>query len=477
MTDVPTKDDVPAVPLVLDVDGTLLRTDLLYETFWAALRNTFLATLRILLTFWTRPAQLKHELHGLAALRLDLLPVRAEILDMAEAARSQGREVRLASGSDRKMVEALARQLNLPGVHFGSDPDCNLTGAAKAARLVETFGEGGFDYAGNARADLPCWEKARRVIVVSPNPVLSRQLGALEKPVEVVPDGTGWRDVLHELRPHQWVKNLLLFLPMLAAHLFEFDRFLVVLVAAIAFSLGASSLYVVNDMLDLEADRMHPAKHLRPIASGRFPIHLAMIFSLGLAIAALGLSLLVGMSVFLITAAYLAGGLLYSLALKKSRWVDLVALTFLYLMRVVAGAAAAQIPLSPWLAGVVVAVVLALAMVKRITGLSRWHVLGHLPGRGYDGHDIPMLLRLAYVSSACALGLFLGYAFSPDAAALYSASSWLALGAIPMGLWLIRIIRLSRQGVEDYDPVVFITHDIPGLALVGTFLGLAFLAA
>ncbi|NNK78560.1 MAG: UbiA family prenyltransferase, partial [Litoreibacter sp.] len=369
MTNEQMKDEVPAVPLVLDVDGTLLRTDMLYETFWAALRCNLVATLWILFTLWSHPARLKRELRRIAEPRLELLPVRAEILEMARAARTQGRPVHLASGSDRELVATLAKQLDLPSTHFGSTPDCNLTGRVKAESLVETFGEGGFDYAGNSASDLKCWAAARRIIAVSPNPALSMRLKAIGKPVEVVPDGTGWRDVIRELRPHQWIKNLLLFLPMLAAHQFNPDQLLTVLLAAIGFSFCASSIYISNDLLDLEADRLHPAKKSRPIASGRLPIRSAMIASVGLAVAGLCLALLVGASVFLMTAGYIVAGLLYSLLWKRARWVDLLALASLYLMRVITGAFAAKIPLSPWLVGIVFAVFLALAMVKRLTGL------------------------------------------------------------------------------------------------------------
>jgi 4-hydroxybenzoate polyprenyltransferase len=248
-------------------------------------------------------------------------------------------------------------------------------------------------------------------------------------------------------------------------------------VAAPAFSLGASAIYIVNDLLDLEADRLHPSKRNRPIASGRLPIRAAMVASAGLTVAALGLAYAVRPSVAGLIAVYMTSTLIYSLWLKKLRWVDVLTLAVLFMMRVVAGALAAQITLSPWLLSVVFTVFLTLAVVKRLTELSRQPSRNHMPGRGYDRGDLPVLLKLAVVSVAASLTLFLGYSFSPNAALLYDRPWVLALAAVPMGLWLARVIRLSVQGREDYDPVVFVTHDGPGLALLSLFAGLVVLAS
>lgn len=466
----------PEPPLVLDIDGTLLRTDLLLETFWAALGRNLLATLLVVISSLLSPARLKHRLLQIARPDINLLPVRLSVLDRARSALDQGRVVCLASGADQAQVDAVARRFALPGPHFGSNPPHNLTGAAKADRLVAQFGEKGFDYAGNARVDLTIWRHARAVIAIAPGAGLAAQLKRLGKPVSIEPEARNRFAFLREIRPHQWIKNLLLVLPLIAAHDFDPGGIARVLVAMAAFSLGASALYIVNDLLDLDADRRHPEKANRPIASGALPIRRAMVLCLGLIIAAPLLAWTVSATVAALTITYMLSSLVYSLWLKKRVWVDLLTLAWMFLLRVVTGAIASQTALSGEVLGFVFALFLTLAAVKRITALARLLHRGHLPGRGYGKAHLGPLQAVAILGTVAALAIFLAYAFGTVAADLYASPALLALGAVPLGLWLARIIRLSGKGQEDYDPTVFVTHDKTGLALVAAGVLLAVLA-
>ena len=153
-------------PLVLDVDGTFLRTDLLWETFWAGLGTAPIAALRACVRHLNDRAALKAALARIAPLRLDLLPVNGEVADLALQSRIAGREVVLASGSDRSLVSRLASDYGLSDQVFASDGRVNLTGAAKASALVAAYGEGGFDYAGNGAVDMAVWEKADNALIV-----------------------------------------------------------------------------------------------------------------------------------------------------------------------------------------------------------------------------------------------------------------------------------------------------------------------
>lgn len=465
------------VPLVLDVDGTLLRTDLLYETFWAALGSDVVATLRGVVSNWRRPERLKQALIEIDRPAIELLPVREPVLEMARAAVQAGRPVHLVSGSNQALIDALAEVLELPGDHYGSDCDRNLTDATKAAFLVEQFQSGGYDYVGNARADLKSWGEARKIIAVEPDRGLLQQIKALGKPVEILPDGWGASEVVRELRPHQWVKNLLLFVPLLISQTFSAGAFLAVLLATAAFSLGASSIYVLNDLLDLEADRRHPEKRFRPIAAGRLPISAAMRISLLLILLALSLGYLVDPSVALLTLTYMAGSLSYSLWLKKRRWLDLLALTGLFLLRLLTGAVAAGVIVTPHLLALGFVVFFTLACVKRLTALSRMPTRAHLPGRGYAPGDLIPLERAAYTGVGLSGAAFLVYVMDANAAGLYSAPLVAAMAVIPAVLWLFRMVRLSIAGREDYDPVRFLLHDRAGLALVAAGAGLLLLAA
>ncbi|MDJ0858173.1 MAG: UbiA family prenyltransferase [Dinoroseobacter sp.] len=464
-------------PLALDVDGTLLRTDLLHETFWAALGKDVGATLRVAFLRLGSPAKLKRDLSLISFPAIELLPVNETIHARARKALAEGRSVRLVSGADQTLIDALAERLQLPGPHFASEPQRNLTGETKANLLRERFGIGQYDYAGNSHKDLPSWVSARKIIAVAPSTSLQHRLREIGKPFEIVAGGWTPRKLLRELRPHQWVKNLLLFVPLLAAHQFDPASFGQVALAAVAFSLGASAIYILNDLLDLDADRQHPTKCNRPIACGDLPIPVATAASGVLAFLALSLALAVGPPVAALTLLYMAGSLGYSLWLKKHRWLDVIALASLFLLRVLAGAVAADVATPPILLALTFVIFLALAWVKRTTALSRLSIREHLPGRGYSSEDLAHLKKVCYAAIAAAAILFLVYALGPVSAELYGNQVLLALAVIPLTLWLARIVRLSAAGLEDYDPVRFVLSDGVGLLIVLSGVAMIILAA
>lgn len=472
------RDQTTDVPLILDIDGTLLRTDLLFETIWAALRLNVLATLVVLVTSLFSPAQLKRRLIKIAEPDIELMPVRQSVLQRAHAAIGQGRAVHLASGADQSQVDAVAQRFALPGPHFGSNDPLNLTGTAKADFLVARFGDKRFDYAGNAWVDLKIWQHARKLVAVAPPGRLAKRLKQLGQPVCIEPETFSLKTALREMRPHHWIKNLLFLVPLVADHNLGLTGITQVVVAMIAFSLGASALYIINDLLDLDADRRHPEKRNRPIASGALSIQSAMIICLGLMIAAPLLAWAVSPAVAALTVTYMLSSLIYSLWLKKLRWFDLLMLAWMFLLRVVTGAVASGIEASKlqYLLAFVFAVSLALAATKRITALARARHHGYLPGRGYRETHMTALQWISILSAASALAVFLAYALGPTAATLYASPRLLALAAIPLFLWFFRIIRLSELGKEDYDPTVFVTHDKIGLALVAIGIALALLA-
>ena len=463
-------------PLVLDVDGTFLRTDLLYECFWAGMGQAPVATLKATFANFTRPARLKAELARICELRTDLLPVNSAVAEVAMEALEQGREVTLASASNAALVADLAQDYGLGSRVFASSSDFNLKGSAKAQALVDAYGAGGFDYAGNAPVDRAIWAQAHSALVVGDK----RSARALEregKPVQTIPGGWKLRDLVHAMRPHQWVKNVLLLMPMVAAHDFSLSALLLVLIGIAAFSAAASAIYIVNDLLDLEADRLHPTKRLRPFASGAVPISVGMATALGLAVMALAVGLWLGVAFFGVVLLYMILSLAYSLRLKRLRWVDIATLAGLYTLRVVAGAAAIQGEVSTYLLVFIYPVFLTLGCVKRMTELSRTDQDAPLPGRGYGRADMGDLLNVAYLGMFGALMNFFLYSFSQQAVALYPIRWLLWLALVPIALWLRRMISIGYSGQMDYDPVVFALKDKRGVALVLSALALMFAAA
>ena len=464
-------------PLVLDVDGTFLNTDMLYENFWAGLGQNPIATLKAAFKHIRHPARLKQELVNVADLRTDLLPVNADIKALAAETLASGREVVLASASDQALVTRLAQDHGLSARVFASDGTVNMGGATKAAALVQAYGEAGFHYAGNAAVDRAIWDHADGVLIVGKHTSITRDLTAAGKQVATYAGGWKIRDLMRALRPHQWVKNILLVLPVIAAHNFALPMLMLLLLGMVAFSAAASAIYIVNDLLDLEADRLHPKKRHRPFAAGTVPIPIGMITSAGLGAIALGIGAYLGAAFLLVVVIYMVLSLAYSLRLKRMRWVDIATLASLYTLRVVAGAAASGVMASGFMLVFIFPVFIALGCVKRLTELTLATSDERLPGRGYGRPDRDDLLNVAGLGVVGALLVFFLYSFSEQASALYPTRWLLWLALAPLAWWLIRMVRLGYLGKQDYDPIVFAMTDKRGIGILMILLSLMFYSA
>ncbi|MBV7409252.1 UbiA family prenyltransferase [Maritimibacter sp. DP1N21-5] len=463
-------------PLVLDVDGTFLRTDLLFETFWAGLGQNPWATLSASVRHIRNPARLKAELAALGQVRTDLMPVNEDVMTAIRTAQAEGREVVLASASNEALVQRLAQDHGLSARVLASTATRNLKGTAKAQALVEAFGEGGFDYAGNEAADMAIWSHARRAIVVG-DEASARKMEAAGKPVIRVASGQAPAKILKALRPHQWVKNVLLFVPLLAAHDFGLTTILLTLLGMASFSLAASSIYVVNDLLDLEADRLHVKKRHRPFASGAVPIARGMAAGLASGLVAVLIALWLSPAFLGVVLLYMSLSLAYSLRLKRMRWIDIAVLAALYTLRVVAGALAGGVYVSGYLLVFIFPAFLTLGCVKRLTEVTLAETDARLPGRGYGKPDRSDLLNVAVLGVAAALINWLLYSFTEQAESLYPTQWLIWLCLVPITWWLVRMVRLGYQGRMDHDPIVFALRDKRGIGLMLIVLALMFQAA
>jgi 4-hydroxybenzoate polyprenyltransferase len=473
---IPLDIDTTTTPLVLDVDGTFLRTDLLYETFWAGLGQAPVATIRACFAHLTDPARLKAELVALTEVRTDLMPVNLAVMEAATRAKEEGREVILASASNEKLVRRLAADHDLSPRVFASTATRNLKGTRKADALVDAFGDGGFDYAGNDTVDREVWIHANRALVVD-DAASARAMEAKGKPVSRLDGGWSPRGVIKALRPHQWVKNVLLFVPVLAAHDFRLETLALVLLGMLAFSFGASSIYVVNDLLDLEADRLHVKKKHRPFASGAVPISVGMAAGAGVGAAALIIAALLSPAFLAVIVCYMCLSLAYSLKLKRLRWIDIGVLAGLYTLRVVAGAYASGVEVSGYLLAFIFPAFLTLGCVKRLTEVTLAEGNDRLPGRGYGKPDRPDLLNVAVLGVAGALISFFLYSFTDQAVSLYP-TQWLVWATlIPITWWLVRMLRLGYYGKQDHDPIVFAMKDKRGLGILMIAIAMLFQAA
>jgi len=451
-----------ATPLVVDLDGTVIRTDMLYESFFASATEGFGHHWSTVGALLRGKAHLKAHLAGACTIDYSLLPYNSEVLDLIRDAKNDGRRVYLATASNRRHAEGIAAHLGLFDGIFASDGTVNISGSAKARVLIEAFGNGCFDYVGNGHVDLEIWSHARKAYVVS-------DASALRRKVELLGVSTGCIDTprpslrvwLKALRIHQYAKNALIFVPLLTAHAYELHFVLSALLAFVAFSLCASSVYLLNDLIDLRADRQHPSKQNRPFASGSLPLaHGVVAIPVLLALAYLCAAL----SSMLFTAvltAYFALTLAYSFTLKRRLMVDIVVLATLYTTRVIAGAAALPVVPSEWLLAFSMFVFTCLALVKRYVELAL-RIDRELPdpsNRNYRLIDLPIVGALAAASGFNAVTIFALYVSSPAVVGLYRHPQLLWLLCPILMYWLSRMVILAHRRVIDDDPIVFALRD------------------
>ncbi|HEX5356128.1 MAG TPA: UbiA family prenyltransferase [Aquabacterium sp.] len=452
-----------AVPLCVDLDGTLIHSDLLLESFLLLIKRNPLYLL--LVPFWLLQgkARLKQQIASRVQLDGAALPYTKPLLDWLRGQKEQGRAVWLCTASDIRLAQAVADHVGFFDGVMASDGQLNLSGANKAAELVKRFGDKGFDYCGNEQVDLAVWRHARAAIVVNAGTALVTAAGGVTK-VEhaIAPMPGGPKVILKALRVHQWAKNALIFVPVAAAHQLGVIPALVnSLLAFMAFSLCASSVYLLNDMLDLAADRQHHSKCKRPFASGQLSLLFGLMAAPALLIVAIGLACLLPIKFMLVLAAYYVATLAYSFGIKQLVMIDVLALAGLYTVRIVAGAAATGIPLSFWLLMFAIFIFLSLAIVKRYAELYVMRQQGKLKakGRGYQVEDLALLQSLGGASGYLSILVLALYVNSPDISVLYKHPK-IAWGLVPVMLyWISRIWMQTHRGQMHDDPLVYALKD------------------
>lgn len=454
--------DTAEPPLVVDVDGTLLRTDLLVESALGAVRRSPLVLLQVPGWLAAGRARLKRELAARGGLEPEALPYNEAVLERLQRERARGRRLYLASAADREAVAAIADHLGLFEGVFASDGAINLKGETKAAALVEAFGEGGFDYLGDDRADLPVWRRARRAGLVDAPAAVERAVARAGGDHEVVaPRRSDALAYVRALRPHQWLKNLLVFVPAVAAHTLGPASLTLATLALLAFSLVASGVYVLNDLLDLPSDRAHPRKRNRPFASGAVPLAHGLVLCPILLVAGAAVALLAGGPLLAVLGVYFVLTSAYSLYLKRQALLDVITLAGLYTLRVLGGAAAVGLPVSEWLLAFSLFLFLALAIVKRyaelVDAVENDH--GDPRGRGYEARDLAVLAALGAAAGYSAVLVLALYTQTAQVQALYAQPTllWGVCGLLLY--WISRMLLISHRGGMYDDPLVFAIGD------------------
>lgn len=465
-------------PLIVDLDGTLIKTDMLYESFLVFLHTTPLQLYKLPGQLAQGKARLKEYLAEHSSVNPALLPFNTPFLNWLEERKANGQPLILCTATDAGIAEKIADHLGIFDQVLASDGQANIKGEQKAQLLTKRFGKEGFDYCGNDDADLPVWECARKIIVVNASTKTlqeAKKRFSIDKIFHQSPLKKGiW---FRLLRSHQWVKNLLLFVPIAAAHmLFTPDKTLQVLLAFISFCCCASTFYIVNDLLDLESDRQHPTKCRRPFASGAISIDTGMTLIPFLFFFSIATALIVGSHFLGSIVCYMVMTTFYSIKLKKLPLLDCLCLAFLYDIRIIAGAAAIQIPLSYWLITFAIFLFFSLAFLKRYTEIlnqPQEDDLRKLPGRGYTTADASIIQTMGLTSGYLSV-LVLALYLNTDVVIELYHTPILLWPAVPVMLFWISWLWLQAcRGNMNEDPVLYAIQDTTSLitaALLSLFI-------
>lgn len=464
-------------PLVVDLDGTLIFSDMLWESLLLFLKRNFWQAWLLPLWLFLGKAGFKDRIAGRVEFEPAALPYDTQLLAHLHAERKAGRRIVLATGSERRVAEGIAGHLAVFDEVLATGDGINLTSANKANALVQLYGHKGFDYIGNSSVDIPVWHASRGAYSVTSRPFrlpdgrATEQMGAAR--------GSVLRAFVKALRPRQWLKNLLVFVPMLAGHAFTAGTLYQSIAAFVAFSLCASSAYLLNDALDAHDDRLHPTKRFRPIAAGTLPLPLALAASPLLALSAVAVCLQTTPLLMAMVLVYLASTLAYSFSLKRLLMIDIVTLAMLYTMRILGGSAATGIAPSFWLLAFSFFIFLSLALLKRYSELFNLHRAGKekTNGRSYTTADKAPVGVMGVASAFMSVLIFMLYFNSNNVLLLYPHAQAL-LGIVPLlVLWLGRLWILAARGQVNEDPVLYVSKDGPSLLIFALCAALAVLAA
>jgi len=449
--------------IAVDMDGTLMLTDTLHESVIALIRNNPLFI--FVIPFWLVKGITFLKLKVAQNIELDVknLPYNVPLIDWLKKEKANGKKIVLCTAANERIAHAVSKHLLLFDDIISSNANTNLIGVNKRKALQDRFGYKGFDYAGNSIADMEVWASSSKAIVVNASSAVQTKASKMTTVSQTFPSASiEPSDWISALRVYQWIKNLLLFIPLLASHqIGNFQSLSMLVLAFISFSLCASSVYILNDLLDLESDRQHPRKKYRPFSSAKISILLGLAIVPFLIIASFILGLMIGQEFLIVLTIYFILTGAYSLILKSIVLIDCLTLAILYTSRIIAGAAVISVSLSFWLLAFSIFIFLSLAFVKRYTELMAQVKIGndHAHGRGYKVSDSLIVQILGTSAGYLSVLVMALYIQSEDMMNLYAQPTaiWFA---IPLLLfWISWVWLKATRGLMHDDPIVFAIKD------------------
>jgi len=451
------------IPLCVDLDDSFLKTDTLLESILITLKlKPFFL---FLLPFWLIKgrAYLKSKISEIAMPNFNTLPINKEVENYIIQQKELNRKIILTTATNENIAKNIVSQTNLFDDFYASSDRHNLRALNKANFLTKQFGEYNFDYIGNSYDDLKVWKYSKNAIIINPSNKLLNKARKINNNITVInSEKATFYDFIKQIRVHQWLKNILIFFPFLLAHQVNLQNFINSIFAFISFSFLASFVYITNDLFDLEADRQHPTKKNRPIASGRISISKAILSSFILLISGLIISLLLINKYFLaILLAYLIITTMYTFSLKRIAIIDIITLSILYTLRLIAGGISTDVEVSQWLLGFSLFFFLSLATMKRYTELLVIKDLNKVntSGRGYNIKDIPLIRTIGLASGYLSVLIFSLYLNSQKVISLYNHPKILWLITFSLLYWISRMWLISHRGEMNEDPIVYTAKD------------------
>ena len=450
------------IPLCVDLDDTLIRTDILWESLVQLWRHPLLALRAFLALVLQGKAAMKLVLASGVAIDPAALPYRQDVLAFIATEKALGRKIVLATATCRQVAEDIADHLGVFDRVFATEAGCNLSGARKRDALKAAYGERAFDYIGDSPKDLPIFAAACQSLLVNPSPALRKAAEQIGNVAKIFSEpGITLKVLVRAMRMHQWAKYALLAVPLLGAHLlFDAQTWIAVAIAFLGFGMVASATYLINDLVDLHADRLHTQKCFRPLASGRLPIQTGIGLAVGLGAAGFGLSAMLlppGFVAYL--ALYIVLTLSYSFYLKRRLLVDVLTLAMLYTLRILAGGTAIGVAVTEWLLMFSLFFFLSLAFLKRAIEIQGKGDGSRITGRGYSSADAETIRSIGVSAGLVSVLVLSLYISSPTVTRLYASPQLLWLVGPLLIYWIARIWFLAARGEVHHDPVVFALFD------------------
>ena len=450
--------------LTVKLDGTLIKTDLLYETFWSSFSKDFLIPLKALLVLFKGKAYLRELLCDSSSLNIKSLPYNNAVIEYISTYRAKGGKVALVTDINQKIVNTIAEHLNLFDEVHSSSSLKNFKVSAKGNLLEKIYGKRNFDYIGNSTKDIQIWGIANKAITFNVEKSLKRKCELINSNTLhlVDTDKKGLLpSFLKEIRPYQWIKNILIFIPLIAAQDFDKTTIFYAFLSFFSFSTTASSVYILNDLLDIKADRNHPIKCKRPFASGDLPLNLGSTLGILLLFLGLTIGFAVSKSFIAVLITYYGITFSYSIYLKRKALVDILILSGLYTLRLLAGSFATNVNISFWLLVFSIFIFLSLAAIKRQSELIDLKNRGKIKieNRGYSIKDLDFIRTLGISSGLISILVLSLYLNSPKVLLLYSDPKFLWIACFFFLFWFIRVCLKTDRGEMKYDPLIFAFRD------------------